>query len=219
MSYGIDKSTLPHGLWLWLMRHGETPWNRDRRLQGRKDVPLNACGRSQAREASQYLRDSQITSIYSSPLSRAKETANIIADERGMLVEVERDLAEISHGDWEGLRPEDIPDYDLWKHNPKACDKPNGESLIDFEQRVVNAFEKIFNRHRDEPSPTVLVVAHQVTIQVFLCQIAGVDVEHFWYFEQDNCALNLITYDNEGVPTLKASNIVCWKPPSAIVAA
>ena len=201
-------------------RHGETNHNVENRLQGQQDIPLNSRGRFQAKQSADYLLDFPITAVYATNLSRAQETAHIMAGDRGLPIQVEPDLREIGHGDWEGLRPEEIDpwQYYLWKNRPKICRKPNGESLLDFSLRVTTAWEKLVNHHQGEAAATVLVVAHRVTIQVLLCHIVGVDVEHFWDFNQENCAINMITYDN-GTPILMATNIVPWKLSSSLVAA
>ena len=142
----------------YLTRHGATDYTCQVRLQGQRYIPLNSLGRSQAKQAADYLRKVPITALYASHLSRAQETAGIIGDGRGLPLQIEPALGEISHGDWDGLRPEEIDPWQfyLWKNSPQSCFKPNGESLLDFYLRVITAWEALIERHRGRKGRLVL---------------------------------------------------------------
>src|SRR5690242_8696605 len=90
---------------LLLVRHGETDWNAEGRLQGQTDRPLNEYGRRQARELAERLAGDGVVAIYASDLSRAKETAEIVGGRLGLPVVVDPDLRERNWGTWEGLTP------------------------------------------------------------------------------------------------------------------
>src|SRR5438105_5656365 len=131
---------------LVLVRHGETDWNAERRWQGHTDVPLNARGREQARSLAEELADQPIEAIYASDLSRARETAEIVAARLRLPVVVDPDLREIDAGSLEGLTREEI--------GGRAWD---GEAHQAHGERVLRAVRRIAAAH---PAGRVLVVAH-----------------------------------------------------------
>jgi broad specificity phosphatase PhoE len=135
----------------WYLRHGETDWNRQGLSQGNIDIPLNALGLAQAREAAVRLRNRGITSIVASPLSRARVTAEIVGEALGLEVTIEPDLREVSWGVHEG-KP-----LDEWFHGWIAGHTtPEGaESFAELRRRSVSGL----NRAVSQP-PAVLVVAH-----------------------------------------------------------
>jgi phosphoserine phosphatase len=203
-----------------VVRHGQTDWNLQERLQGQKDIPLNLHGQRQAKFAADCLHNHPITRAFSSSLSRAKETAQAILGDRPIQPELVPDLQEKSHGDWEGelesvIQQTDPVQFHLWKTNPLACRKPNGETLQQFQARVIPAWEKLVRNCSSDRNQTTLVVTHKFTIQVILCRISSLDLNHFWEFPQSNCAVNIIDYHN-GVPHLKVKNLNIWE--SALIA-
>jgi probable phosphoglycerate mutase len=155
-----------------LVRHGETDWNRDRRLQGHSDRPLNGTGREQARALAEELADEPLEAIYSSDLSRADETARIVAAANGLEVTSLRELRERHFGTWEGLSdaeieqrfPEQIADGTLG----------DGETREEMDQRILAALHQIAREH---PGGTVLVVSHGGPLRSVLrhCEIDGVE--------------------------------------------
>jgi probable phosphoglycerate mutase len=139
------------GVPFWFLRHGETDWNAENLSQGNVDVPLNAVGLAQAREAAPKLRHRGITTILASPLSRARDTANIVAEVLGLPVAIEPELREVSFGVKEGQ-----PMADWFAHWVAGEMTPEGaETFIALRARAVRAI----NRCLAHPAP-VLVVAH-----------------------------------------------------------
>lgn len=135
----------------WYLRHGETDWNRQGLSQGSNDIPLNELGLVQAREAAVRLRDRGITSIVASPLSRARVTAEIVAEALGLEVTIEPDLREVSWGIHEG-KPlaEWFPDWIAGHATPEGA-----ESFDTLRRRAIAGL----NRAVSNP-PAVLIVAH-----------------------------------------------------------
>jgi phosphoserine phosphatase len=154
-----------------LVRHGETDWNRERRVQGHSDTPLNETGRTQARALLEEIVGEEIDAVYSSDLLRAHETARIVAEARGLEVTAIRDLRERHFGSWEGLTGDEI-----LVRFPDAADGPwgDGETKQEMRRRVLDALQRIAEAH---PDGRVLVVSHGGPLRAVLthCGVDGVD--------------------------------------------
>jgi probable phosphoglycerate mutase len=137
-----------------LVRHGETDWNFERRVQGHADRPLNETGRAQARALADELAGEPIDAVYSSDLVRAHETARIVAERLGLDVIALPDLREKHFGTWEGLT-----DREILARFPDARRGHWGdaETTEDVARRVLGALRRIAQTH---PKGRVLVVAH-----------------------------------------------------------
>jgi broad specificity phosphatase PhoE len=131
---------------LLLVRHGETDWNAEGRLQGHTDRPLNDYGRRQARALADRLVGDDIVAVYSSDLSRAHETAEIIGERLGLPVVTDPDLRERNWGNWEGLTGAERDRVDNV-----------GEPREEHTERVLRAVQRIADAHPDE---RVVVVTH-----------------------------------------------------------
>lgn len=151
-----------------LARHGETDWNRERRVQGHSDTPLNETGRAQARALADELAGEHLDAVYSSDLARAYETARIVAEARGLDVVAVRDFRERHFGTWEGLTDEEV----LERH-PSAAHGPWGdaETVDEMARRVFDALQRIADAH---PDGSVLVVSHGGPVRSVLAR-CGVD--------------------------------------------
>ncbi len=181
---------------LFIVRHGETDWNRAGRFQGQLDIPLNDAGRGQAAAAAERLRGAEFEAVYTSPLSRALETARIIADAArcGPLF-TDPDLMEICHGDWEGLT---IPQaerrnpelFRLWRTQPDhmTMPGPGGESLNAVLLRASAAAERAVKRH----TGAVLIVTHGVVVQTLICHFLRLPLLECWNIKVPNCAVTRI---------------------------
>ena len=132
---------------LLLVRHGETDWNAERRWQGHADVPLNDRGREQARVLAEQLAGESIDAIYSSDLSRARDTAEIVGVRLSVPVVVDAALREIDVGPIEGMTAEETGTLDGWHSEPKEA----------HAERILRAVQRIAERHPDD---RVLVVTH-----------------------------------------------------------
>ena len=160
---------------LVLVRHGETDWNRERRFQGHADTPLNDAGRRQAGELAAHLRSERLSTVYTSPLRRASETATIVAAELGLDAHELEELREIDVGDWQGLTMEEVR-----THYPEQLDVawrsgwPNGETHDELSERVVPALLDLDRRHTGE---RVLGVTHAGPIRVALAAASGLSHE------------------------------------------
>jgi broad specificity phosphatase PhoE len=144
-----------------IARHGETDWNRERRFQGHADPPLNELGRQQAGELAEALAGSDVTAVYSSPLARARETADIVAAALELPVESREALREVDVGSWQGLTRDEVearfPDgFQRWLVDfSQGWD--DGETYDELGRRVVADLLELAARH---PGERILVVTH-----------------------------------------------------------
>jgi probable phosphoglycerate mutase len=150
-----------------LVRHGETDWNRDRRFQGHADIPLNAAGLDQVRELADQLAGESFSIVYTSPLRRASESAELIAARLGVDVRPSDALKEVNVGAWSGLTvheveerfPEGFARWVEWR----CAGWSDGESYEQLGRRVVDGLRQIADRH---PGERVLGVTHGGPIRV-----------------------------------------------------
>ena len=176
---------------LLLVRHGETDWNRDGRWQGHADAPLNERGQEQARALADQLAREEIAAVYTSDLSRARETAEIIAARVGTPVHVDPRLREVDVGGWSGLTTAEIrtrfpEDVTRWHDGDPSHAFDGGETYTAMGERVVAAVAEISARHAGEQ---VLVVLHGGPIRALLAHAAGITYEEQRHRREhlDNC--------------------------------
>jgi len=156
---------------LLLVRHGETDWNREGRVQGHSDVALNDTGRAQARKLAETLAREQIDAVYSSDLRRARDTAAGVASALGLDVQAVPELREKHFGTWEGLTREEIV-----ARYPDGLAEPwgDGESRDEMTARVLEALRDIAARHDGQ---TVLVVSHRGPLRAVQRRLGTVNDE------------------------------------------
>lgn len=146
---------------LYLVRHGETEWNRQRRIQGLTDIPLNATGREQARLTGMLLTRRPISRVVASPLGRARETAEIITAELGLdAPELREAFVERNYGAAEGLSFHEID-----VRYPPGVDVPGRESREEVAARVIPALQSLAAEHAGE---AIVVVSHGGAIRAAL---------------------------------------------------
>jgi probable phosphoglycerate mutase len=179
---------------LYLVRHGQSTWNREHRIQGQLDPPLSADGRRQAELLAARLSGRTFAGHYASDLKRAFETAEVIAARVGAPPTPEAALREIFLGEWEGLRTEEIAErypaaWARWVHDPNWDIVPGGEREAAFEARVAGAVDDLFLRH---PHGDVLVVTHGGVIQVALHRIVGKPSRGLFPFRIENASISIV---------------------------
>jgi len=177
---------------LILARHGETDWNRENRFQGHADPPLNRDGRRQSAELAAALAGEGIARVYTSPLRRAHETAEIVAARLGLEVELVEALREIDVGAWSGLTRDEVaerfPDEFARWLDRAPHGYADGETYEALDARVIPALRALAHRH---PTDTVLVVTHGGPSRVAQAHAAGIDYVEARRRETvlDNCAV------------------------------
>jgi len=199
---------------IYLVRHGQTAWNKEEIFRGRTDVSLDETGLRQAALAGQYFKEIRLDAIYSSPLSRALETAQEIARVHSLEVQPLPGIIDMSFGSWEGhplqeVREKDADLYRQWTEKPHLFRVPGGESLDEVRVRAMAALEEVVQLY---PGRTVVVVSHRVVNKVLICGILGIDNSHFWQIGQDTVAISLIQF-KKGKYTLNLLNETCHLKP------
>ena len=186
---------------VYLIRHGATAANREipYRLLGRGldlDLPLDDVGLDQARRASDVLRTTQLAAVYTSPLARARATANLIAEPHALDVIPVDALIEADLGSWEGLTWDQarrqFPDHHAaFLAHPGTIPYPGGESFLDAGNRVVPAVAGLAAAH---PGRSIAVVGHNVTHRALLATLLGVPIDLARQLRQSNGGISVVKY-------------------------
>jgi phosphoserine phosphatase len=177
-----------------LVRHGQTEWNRVERFRGQADVPLNHTGLMQATSTGERISSTwKPVAVYSSPLSRAVNTAQTTASLLNLAVQIHPGLADIDYGNWQGLTPEEVrvdwpEELEAWYKTPHLACIPGGESLAKLRERAMAAVNELAGHH---PGQTIVVVGHTVINRIILLGILGLGNERFWSLRQEPCSINV----------------------------
>jgi broad specificity phosphatase PhoE len=164
---------------LLLVRHGETDWNAEGKLQGHTDRPLNDYGRRQAQALADRLAGESIDAVYASDLSRARETAEILGAKLGLPVLVDPDLREKNWGNWEGLTPDERLHIEF-----------QGETSEAHRDRTLGAVQRIVERH---PGGRIVVVTHGGSLRRIQAAVSG-----FALPVLENCAVWGLAHEDGG---------------------
>lgn len=196
---------------LLLIRHGETDWNSEQRIQGHTDTPLNARGIEQAGKlAARLAAEEQIDTLYTSPLARARVTAETIAQKLGLGSIPDARLKERFFGELEGLAVSEIERrfpslYQAWHASKTHFPFPGEENNAEFQSRVQAFLDDVRARHA---GARVAIVSHGGTINVFLATLLGLDINQRWSFWLDNASISMV--DLTGArPRIRLLNDTC----------
>ncbi|MHB9075333.1 MAG: histidine phosphatase family protein [Desulfobaccales bacterium] len=175
-----------------LVSNGNTPWDKDKIFQGSKDILLDDLGREEAWALGKWLKDENIHAVYTSPLSRARDTAIAIARHHDLKVLDLPGLADLSYGDWEGVPWKEVKVkyadlYQQWETAPHTVCFPNGEPLAVLRTRTLGAVEEVVQRHPDQ---TILLMAHRAVNKVLIAAFIGLDNSNYWRIAQGTTAIN-----------------------------
>ena len=195
---------------LILVRHAESTWNLTGRYQGRIDTELSEKGEKQAALLAEHLKSTPLVAIYSSPLRRALVTALGIGLAQNLDVQIEPNLTEIDHGEWNGLLKAEVekrygPLLQLWFTSPSKVQMPGGESLRDVSERSKEVVDRILHEH---PGNNVALCSHDAVLKVTITDIIGVDLDCFWTIGIDNGSISIIEF-GESYPRLLCLNDTC----------
>jgi broad specificity phosphatase PhoE len=184
-----------------IIRHAETEWNRLRRVQGVSDIPLNERGVAQAEALGHRLAVEPLRAIYSSPLLRARQTAEAIARTHGIAVEILPGIAEFNQGTFEGKAFGDliVEHADLlaaFAKDPADVRIPGGETMAEVQVRAWNAFTGILSRHE---TGSVAMVGHNMTNLALLCRFLGMELSRFRRLTQSSTGLTILERGVQGL--------------------
>lgn len=196
------------GIKLFLIRHGQTLWNREGRYQGDMDIGLTRVGFNQAKLAAKYLSRVDFSNIYSSPLRRAIDTANIINKTKNLKIIARENLKEINFGKWEGMKFDEInrvfhDDYQNWLCDPYNNPPTGGESFKKLEGRTTVEIDNIVNDNGDGSS--VAVITHGGVILSLLVHWLQIPLSRWKSIIQRQGAINIAVID-KGFPYISAIN-------------
>lgn len=180
---------------LYLIRHAETDYNAQGRVQGRSDSPLSDLGRRQAVRLRDRLGEIGLDAAVSSPAQRSVETARAALD-GAVALETHEGLREMDLGVWEGrlaaeLRRSYPREVEAWFHRPASVRIEGAETLRGFRRRVAAAMGRIREAHPDQ---TVAVFTHGGVIRIYLTALLGMKLDDVWRFKVQNCSLTRVLF-------------------------
>jgi 2,3-bisphosphoglycerate-dependent phosphoglycerate mutase len=183
-----------------LLRHGQTAWNAEQRIQGQLDVPLNAVGRWQAQRLAETLADEDISVLYSSDLQRTRQTAAPLALALGLDVSLHAGLRERGFGSFEGRTYKEIdaawPEHaTLWRQRDLHYQPGGGEALITFNARSVSAVLGLVSAH---PGQTVAIVSHGGVLDCLYRAAVRIDLQAPRTWQIDNAVINRLLWTPQG---------------------
>ncbi|MCI1269604.1 MAG: histidine phosphatase family protein [Ruminococcus sp.] len=190
---------------VYIVRHAEALGNIQGIFQGSIDLPITENGYRQLEALSERFKNIRYDAVYSSPLERARVTAEYINKNHGLEIKFEKFLEEINAGDFEGRKWSDLPamypnEYDAWKNSPDKFKAPNGETMKQVYQRMTCGMKKICAK---EIGKTIVVVSHGCAVKNFLCYCNGWDNSKMnelgW---SDNTAVSLVKFDEKFKPEI-----------------
>jgi len=193
---------------LILVRHGETHWNEAGLIQGGdSDIELNDTGLEQARKLAAFLKNEPITAILSSPLQRAITTAEVIASHHQLPLEIDQGLRELKVGDLEGMSISNLRTtfsqflMQRWQDR-EAIKLPNGESLVELQQRAWKVIEGLLERHKTSPEhsedTTVVVVSHYFVTLAIILKALNLPLDYFIKFKVDLGGVSILEFRDYG---------------------
>jgi alpha-ribazole phosphatase/probable phosphoglycerate mutase len=198
---------------IYLIRHGETENAHEMRYKGNINVPLSDNGSMQIGRLADFLaQHTTLNFVYSSPLSRTQNSAEIIAQRYHIQPIVVPQLREIDFGSWEGMNFEEVrekyPDeFDVWANDPLKQGPVNGETILQVRDRVMEAMEQILANNRNQ---NIAVVAHGAVNRVIIAQALGLPLNNIFRIEQDFAALSIIEFHRR-FPVVRLLNGIFYR--------
>jgi broad specificity phosphatase PhoE len=185
-----------------LVRHGETAWNIEKVFRGQSDIPLTEHGLAQAGLLGEAYKEWPLKAVYSSPLKRALQTAEALAEPHGLSVTIYPKLTSIRFGAWQGVTyaevQKEVPElYEQWHTQPHMALIPGAEPLGAVQTRAMGAVADLVKRHPDE---TIALVTHRIICKLVLLGILGLDSSHFWQLRLDTTGVSMFDTTEPATP-------------------
>ncbi len=184
---------------LIIIRHGETEWNLEGRIQGHLDSPLTETGRAQAEAIAERVQTVEVNALYSSDLGRAYTTAQFVSHKTGQVILTDKRLRELYLGKFEGLTEEEVEkrfpeEYVYLKKADPGYIYPGGESKEQFSLRVISCLEELMVKHEGEQ---IVVITHGGALSRLIRYTLGMPVVGSNEYKICNAALNVFSYENK----------------------
>jgi 2,3-bisphosphoglycerate-dependent phosphoglycerate mutase len=182
------------------VRHGQTEWNAQTRIQGQIDIELNAAGREQARRLARALAEERFDAVYASDLQRAADTARALAERAGLPLRTEASLRERGFGSFEGLTWAEVeqqhPDASRrWRERDASFGPPGGETLAVFYERALTALAAVAARHRGQH---IAIVTHGGVLDVLYRAASRIALDAPRTWQLGNAAINRVLHGEQG---------------------
>lgn len=193
-----------------LLRHAETGWNRERRFQGWRDVPLSATGREQAESAARLLAATRIEAVWSSPLARARDTATIIAAPHRLAVQESDAFREMGFGEWEGLTRDEVrerfPDaHRAWAETPHEAAWPGAETLAMVRARALAGLGALRAAHTGQ---TICLVSHGITGRLLILEALGLGPDRLWSFQLSSTGISELEFRDDWTTLHRMNSLI-----------
>jgi broad specificity phosphatase PhoE len=193
-----------------LVRHAETEWNRERRFQGWRDVPLSATGREQAESAARLLAATRIDAVWSSPLARARDTAAIIAAPHRLAVQESEAFREMGFGDWEGLTRDEVRErfaeaHRAWAETPHEAVWPGAETLAAVRARALAGLEALRAAHTGQ---TICLVSHGITGRLLILEALGLGPDRLWSFQLSSTGISELEFRDDWTTLHRMNSLI-----------
>lgn len=206
---------------IYFIRHGETIWNKEKKIQGQSDIPLNEYGRELAHVTKEAIKNISFDIVYSSPLVRAKETAQILVKDRNLEIYEDQRLVEMSFGEGEGESLPEIhahPEMKLHNfiHNPGNYTPPKGgETFEELYARCKSFIEEIIIP-AEQKYNSMLIVGHGALIRGMIHYINNRPSKDFWIVTHKNCAVTIVDCTNGKLSLLEEAKIFYEEKEQAV---
>jgi broad specificity phosphatase PhoE len=169
-------------LTLYIVRHGETDWNKEDRIQGRLNSRLTEKGRYNAHVLGERLKDIDFAKLITSPSGRTIETTELIVKDRDVLVQKNEMIMEMDMGPWQGLMKSEIreryPDaYECFMNSPQLYQNEDAESFIDIYKRAEDFLHELKS---SKQTGNLLIITHGLFIKALFLTIKGIEIKDFW---------------------------------------
>jgi phosphoserine phosphatase len=194
---------------LFVVRHGETEWVRERRFAGSRDIPLTEAGRDQCAAVARALAGTTVAAVYASPLDRARASAELIAKPHGLPVRIVPAFSEMTFGSWEGLtrdeaRTRDPEAWAQWRSAPHLLKLAGGETIPEVAERVTAGIAALQEAHDGQ---TVVLISHGVVARVIVLGALGLGLDRLWTLDAAPAGITEIEYE-PGWATVHRMNTV-----------
>jgi broad specificity phosphatase PhoE len=185
---------------IYLVRHGQTAWNKEEIFRGRTDIPLDETGLKEAEGMAGFFDGIPIEAIYASPLTRAWQTAEALARPRNLEIQRREGLIDMCFGRWERRAFKEVMEteselFRVWVEETHRLAIPGGETIGQVQERAMAVVNEVADRHAGK---AVVLVTHRVVNKLIILGALGIDTTHFWQMDQHATAINLIRKGRRG---------------------